>query len=397
MYQIEGYMSNDAKKGLVMTFEYPPHRGGIGTFSYQMALNFTRLGIPIDVYATHHGDSSEKNNCFDQKQDFKVYRFRAYKNLLMKIVGRSNELISYCVRNDVKWIYVCTLRAGLIALICKKMFGVPYFIMGHGTEFARKTILKKLILKNASVCFANSNYTQNMMRRFDIKDVDVVCLGADNVLYDYKLVTEEMVNKIKDKYLLKGYPLILSVGRLNQRKGHDVTLKAISIIKKKYPDVKFVIIGNKVCGEDLYYDQLKDYVLRNSLQNNVCFVSDLSDEELRTFYSISDIFVLSSREYKGDVEGFGIVLIESNLMKTPVIGANTGGIADAIEDGKSGFLYENENYEELAAKIELLLENKSLYTEISEYGYTRAISEYTWFAVFAKIYKRIRESMIEER
>ena len=85
-------------------------------------------------------------------------------------------------------------------------------------------------------------------------------------------------------------------------------------------------------------DVNKKLVKRLNLEKDVKFLGNCDIETRNKFYKMSDIFLMPSITTKNDIEGFGIVFLEANYFKVPVIGTRTGGIVEAIIDGKTGFL-----------------------------------------------------------
>jgi phosphatidylinositol alpha-1,6-mannosyltransferase len=252
-------------------------------------------------------------------------------------------------------------------------------------------------MEQASRLFAISEYTANLMRAQCNQPVTVIPLGADTNQFDPDHKDTLTAKTIRERYDIDGTPILLSVGRLNPRKGHDVTLRALPKIKREHPNVQIVIIGRSMEGEEVYEAELYSFIERMNLTENVRIISIVSSDELKAFYKLADVFILSSRNYRGNVEGFGIVLIEANLMRTPVVASRSGGIVDAVEDGKSGFLYQCEDFEDLAHKVLRLLDNESLRSEMGSYGRERALKDFNWQVVASITWDAIVSQLPETR
>lgn len=91
------------------------------------------------------------------------------------------------------------------------------------------------------------------------------------------------------------------------------------------------------------------------------------------------------------MEGFGLVFLEANLFKVPVIGASSGGIKEAIINGKSGFLIEPNDIHGLIEKINFLYNNQEIKTEMGEYGQKRVITNFNWEELIQKYFKLFNE------
>ncbi len=145
------------------------------------------------------------------------------------------------------------------------------------------------------------------------------------------------------------------VGRINEAKGQYLLIKAVDILIKKGIDVKAYFVGNPM--EKSYLEELKNDVISKNLENNIHFLGFMKNPH--NFYQICDSIVLASKR-----ETFGLVLVEAMGMQTAVIGSNSGGVVEIIEDKKTGLLFEVENENSLADKIQFMIENLELKKEM---------------------------------
>jgi phosphatidylinositol alpha-1,6-mannosyltransferase len=147
-------------------------------------------------------------------------------------------------------------------------------------------------------------------------------------------------------------PVVLTVGRLQKRKGHDVLLQALPEIIRQVPDVLYVIVGE---GEER--PQLEHKIAELQLESHVQMVGELQDQPLIEAYQQCDLFVLPNRDVNGDIEGFGMVLLEAQACGRPVIAGDSGGTAETMQVGTSGLLLDCTAPAELERVIpELLLD-----------------------------------------
>ncbi len=164
--------------------------------------------------------------------------------------------------------------------------------------------------------------------------------------------------------------ILLTLSRLVRRKGHEVVIKAISLIVKKIPQIKYVIAGS---GEKRYEDYLKQLVSKLKLDKNVFFLGYIEEEKKNDLYNACDIYIMNSHKtnQKGDSEGFGITFLESNACGKPIIGTNSGGIPDAINHRVNGLLVEPKQPAKTAEAIFELFNDKALYNQLSNNGLQR--------------------------
>ena len=171
---------------------------------------------------------------------------------------------------------------------------------------------------------------------------------------------------------------ILYVAKFTERKNHLALLKAfkkvISISGLKYPNLKLYLVGpatgaftSKGKEPSPYYMKCLEYVQKSSLGGRVKFYKDVSDEELIELYRHATLFVFPSLE-----EGFGMTLLEAMACGCPCIVNNIEPPSEII--GNAGCLVNAENPEELADKIEELLENTPLRNQLGALARQRAVS-----------------------
>ena len=169
--------------------------------------------------------------------------------------------------------------------------------------------------------------------------------------------------------------VLLSVGRHVPRKKFDLVIKAVSEIKKLKPslNIKYILIGD---GQETL--NLKNLTEQLNLENQIEFLGSCDIEKRNKYYKLSDVFLMPVQTKKNDIEGFGIVFLEANYYKVPVIGTATGGIVEAIIDGETGLLIKPNDLNDLVEKILYLYENENVRKKMGEKGHNRVINEFSW-------------------
>jgi glycosyltransferase involved in cell wall biosynthesis len=257
------------------------------------------------------------------------------------------------------------------------------FITAHGTygveplDRAKGSFLLKRAYRKAKKVICVSKFTERqILKRIKLSNAIVVNNGVDYGKFQKSNVQQKTENK----------KIILSVGALKPRKGYHISIPAIAEVKKKYPDVKYCIVGGK--PPETYLRMIKD----NNLSENVVFFENISDEELINLYYQSDIFLLPSvTENENDFEGFGLVYLEAGACGKPVIGAFGSGAEDAIIDGETGILVPQNDVKKTVEAILKLLDNPIMAQKMGENGKKRA-EEMNWdntVKKYIEIYKKI--------
>jgi phosphatidylinositol alpha-1,6-mannosyltransferase len=123
--------------------------------------------------------------------------------------------------------------------------------------------------------------------------------------------------------------VLLTVGRQVKRKGHDWFIR--KIFSKLPANVLYLVVGD---GPESV--KLKKLVKQHGLQNRIFLLGRQPDRLLKLAYKASDIFIMPNIPVEGDMEGFGIVLLEANLAETPVVASDLEGIKDVVMNGQNG-------------------------------------------------------------
>jgi len=178
----------------------------------------------------------------------------------------------------------------------------------------------------------------------------------------------------------------LTVARLDERKGHDQVIEAVTNLKPRFPNLVYLIVGK---GRE--EQRLRNLANSLGISQEIIFCDYISDNDLPRYYNLCDIFILLNRQstketrLKGDYEGFGIVFLEASACSKPIIAGNYGGIQDAVEDRKSGFIIDGTNPVEIERILTDLIINNQLRKKIGEYGLQRVRQQFDWTIISAKI------------
>ncbi|NGP88283.1 glycosyltransferase family 4 protein [Aliifodinibius halophilus] len=147
---------------------------------------------------------------------------------------------------------------------------------------------------------------------------------------------------------LESHTMLLTVGRMVKRKGHEWFIR--EVMPKLDERVVYVTVGD---GPE--YDSIVKAAEGTSFRDRIFILGRQPDEVLQQAYAAADLFVMPNVPVPGDMEGFGIVLLEANMAETPAVAANLEGIKDVITQGKNGYRVPALDAETFAAKIDEVL------------------------------------------
>jgi glycosyltransferase involved in cell wall biosynthesis len=177
--------------------------------------------------------------------------------------------------------------------------------------------------------------------------VKVLYLGAKNV----KEFAEYELKAYKEELNTENSFIVGFVGRINEAKGQYLLIEALKRLKVKNLDIKVYFVGHAMNEE--YLNSLKQKVKSYNLEKEVNFLGFVNEPS--KFMQICDVIVAASKN-----ETFGLVVIEAMKNQTAIIASNSGGFLEIIDNRINGLLFENENIEDLALKIEELYNDKDL-------------------------------------
>lgn len=365
---------------LLITLGFPPAVGGMQRYLYQRCQAVGRG--EIIVLAPQTAGWRE----FDAQQPFPIHRWSSFlgqvpiiKRLLQLILPLFHALSLYH-RQGFDWVECGQLLPfGLIALLLKRVFGIPYLVWAYGNDVLRPQrypFLRRLlclVLSNADSVVAISQSTKREIVRLGLNPdrIAVIPPAVDTQRFHPQIDGSQVVIR----HRLQGKRVILTVARLVERKGIDMVIKAMPKVLEAIPNVVYLVIG---IGP--YQGKLERLARGLGLEGRVIFVGRVPDEELPYYYNICDLFVLVSRTLadKGEIEGFGIVFLEAGACGKPVIGGRGGGTSEAIEEGVTGLLVDPLDVNEIANAIIRVLQDEELARRLGENGRRRATNQPDW-------------------
>lgn len=269
------------------------------------------------------------------------------------------------------------LPEGLPALVAKSMgvTGPRYACWVHGEDLAvamtsrEHKFLAGIVCRNASMMLCSNGFAARLVASLGVPEdrIRVVHPGVDIERF------HPAVDGEAERKHLKGHPILLTVGRLQRRKGHDTTIRAVALLKNKFPRILYVIAG---IGEE--QARLAQLTKDLAVQPHVVFAGPVGEERLPHLYAACDLFVMPTRQDGRDVEGFGIVYLEAAATGRATIGGNNGGVPEAVEDGTTGLLVSGEDPAELADKLDLLLSDNEQRLRMGAAGRDRVCERFTW-------------------
>lgn len=365
------------KKTLLLTENFPPKEGGSGRWFWEL---YSRL--PNDKVLIVANDTPEGRE-FDKTHELDIVRIElestewglaSTKGLgfywetirkVLKLVKEHGIEEVHCGR---------VIPEGVIARALKLLAGARYncFVHGEDVETAatsrEHSLLVKNVCKNASMLICNSENTANIVRKLGFDSgskCEVLHPGVDTSRFEVAAPD----TSFRQQMGWSGKRVLLTVGRLQRRKGQDFLIKSMPALLKEFPDLFYAVVGRGEC-----YDELISLVDQHKLHDNVCVYPDMDDEALIKCYQQCDIFILPNRTIDNDIEGFGMVLVEAQVCGKPVIAGDSGGTRETMNIGKTGHIIDCSSTENLLKELSPILRNREIVdgeVDIADYAKSR--------------------------
>jgi colanic acid/amylovoran biosynthesis glycosyltransferase len=234
------------------------------------------------------------------------------------------------------------------------------------------------ICKKLVVTFHGSDITA-IPHKYGIKMYDYMFKRVDLVTAGSGFIVNKLINLGCEREKIKLIPMglnitsysrqeygnyFLSVGRLVGVKGFIYSIEAFSLLANEYPDINYYIAGNGPL-----YESLSDAIKNLGMEKRIFLLGGKNDKEIESLYKNAFALIFPSiRDSNGSEEGQGLVIQEAESYELPVIAAKTGGIPEGIIDGKTGFLVNEKNSDELYEKMLFLLKNRNKCSEFGKNG-----------------------------
>lgn len=261
------------------------------------------------------------------------------------------------------------LPAGYAAMRIAAKAEIPYLVTIHGSDLQGtihlnrrcKQAVGQVISGSAAAVFVSEKLRRIARDQFGNREkYTVIPNGVDPEAIDqnaYSQLDSDLTQKT-----------LLSVSNLFPSKGIEYNLSALARLTGKYPEVKYLIIGD---GPERGH--LENLSRELGISKQVEFLGQLPHQQVMSYMAACDIFSLPSWQ-----EGFGIVYLEAMAHGVPVIGCQGEGIEDFVEDSVTGYLVKPRDLDDLVNVLDNLLENPQIRTQIGTNARKHVLENYTW-------------------
>ncbi|WP_319579760.1 glycosyltransferase family 1 protein [uncultured Methanospirillum sp.] len=334
---------------------------GMGTYTFQV---IEKIKTEFDVELIKHpdGDSIEGCRVIDYNRIPGPYWYFSWSKSLA-LAKRSwkkcdlfHNIAQYPISPSISKQYVVTIY-DLIPILYPS-YVTPFY------AWQSRIFLPK-ILQKASLILSISQYTKNdIVERYQI-DPEKIWVTHLGVSDHFHPATQLEIKSLCKRYQLNN-PFILFVGAIEPKKNISSIIRAFHRVRQKNPDIELVIAGKK----SWKYQDLFTLIDSLKLNKSIHFLHFVPYDDLPILYSSASVFVFPS-----NYEGFGLPPLEAMKCGTPVIVSNKSSLPEIV--GSGGIMVEPEDYEGLAKKIIMILNEETIRVEQTEYNLARS-KDFTW-------------------
>jgi len=356
--------------------------GGMNVYVLQLAREFARKGIEVDVFTRYHDPDDPK--IVELETGARVIHLNAgsydaaKEDLFDYIPEFLSELYSFQKSEGTTYDLVHShyWLSGRVGMTLSRTWNVPHVATFHTLaqtklrarvgerEPARRSTVESLVMQDAdAIIVSTEEEKQDVVRLYNAHPQKVTVIPAGVNLDTFKPVNKQIA---RHRVGIHENQVILYVGRIEPLKGIDVLLKAAALLDNT-DDTRVLIVGGNP-GSDTELDRLKALTSELGIDKMVTFTGSVKQNELPNYYSAANVFVLPSHS-----ESFGLAALEAMACGTPVVVSRVGGLKTFIDSGETGYLVPWRCPEPFAQRLEMLLANPRLQEAMGEAARAKAL------------------------
>ncbi|MGK2949817.1 MAG: glycosyltransferase family 4 protein [Acidimicrobiales bacterium] len=374
---------------LFVTNDFPPKVGGIQTMLWEL---WRRLDpTTFAVLTTAHPEAA----AWDEQQPYRVER--TGQRVLLPTPGLVRRIDALAEE----------IGAGLVVLDPALPLGLvgprlarPYAVVLHGAEVTvpgrlpGSSALLRQVLRGASLVVAGGGYPLAEGERAARRSLPHVVIppGVDTERFTPLDPATRTTTRVRFGLPVEG-PVVVSLSRLVPRKGMDVLIRAAGLLAPSHPDLLVAIGGG---GRD----QGRLERLIESTGAPARLLGRIDHDDLPLLYGCADVYAMLCRNrWAGlEQEGFGIVFLEAAAAGIPQVAGASGGAAEAVVDGETGYVVDPpDDVDAVAAALARLLDDPERRAEMGAAGRQRAIDHFEYDGLAARLGAALRACEADER
>jgi len=383
---------------LMLDNEFPPLGGGTGVVNYYLLEELAAYpNVWVDLVTSSRSRDNNELECVSER--ITVFKVPVDNRNIHHSSNR--ELLTYVWRGfrfsrkllrernyDLSFAFA-GVPAGAIGYALHKLAGLPYIVSLQGPDVpgfeARYNhlypfltpIIRSIWRSAAAVVAISRGHQQLANRTMPELEIPIIYNGVDSEAFCPGTGREGPLN-------------VLCVGRLIQRKGQHILLKAAARIIDLQPKTNLVVT---LVGTGDEEDNLKRLAAELGIAQQVRFIGFVAREDMPEVYRKADVFVLPSQN-----EGMSIALLEAMASGLPVVVTNVGGSNELVQSGANGFIVRWADEAALVDSLTTLMLDASLRHRMGQKSREKAVG-FDWSAItseYVQLFQRVLEQAVGE-
>ena len=364
------FKSRNLMKYIIITQTFPPRTGGMQTVMTAIAKRLSTLEKTIvfpDHFVSKDHDISKEN--FSIYNNFTPKLFRSFVKKLLAYQTIENEDIIICD----SWKSI-----NAVPNIANKII-----VLAHGQEYLssnKKYDLIKKSLTRANHIICSSKYTYDLIESLKITDTNKSIIpptySLEKINKRLEIKTFKSSNKVH----------IISITRLEERKGIIPVLKSLGALKKSKSLKPFIW---DIFGIGDQKDEIEEVIKALNLAQYVKLKGAITNKDKEYYLSIADLFIMPSYKVEKSIEGFGISYVEAAAYSIPSIAGQEGGVTDAVLDKKTGWCVNPMNQKQLSKVLLEAINNNKKRELLGRQAQEEFLNSFVGEKVFRKFMKSI--------
>ena len=351
---------------IILTQCFPPRIGGIENLVENLSFE---LSNTHDVLVLADQNDNKKDKLYDNnlKKKLVIKRISGIKFLRKR--KKLSELKKLLVNKKVSCVIGDSWKSFELTIDSINLSFVNTICLAHGNELIIKNTRHRSrvisVMNKISHIVCNSKFTINLVKKIGVTNKNISCIypGVQNNIN----LSEQVIKN------LNGKPILMTLARLEKRKGHKFILSAIAKLKNEYPKIQYVIAGS---GIEL--QNLEKLVIDLDIVDNVIFLGNINNNQKNYLFKKTNLMVMPTSYEPTDrsVEGFGISYLEAAFYGIPSIASNVGGTPEAVLHNKTGLIISD--ISELDSILKNILSDNERLKKLGQNAKTRAERYFLW-------------------
>lgn len=356
-------------KLLVVTNDFPPRQGGIETFVRSLC------GLVDPAELVVFTASMPGCSAYDESLPFRVVRDRS--TMLVPTPRATRHAVRVLTEFGCDWVlFGAAAPLGLMAPALRQAGARRVVAMTHGHETwwasvpGTRSALRR-IGAGADVVTYVSEWCASRIRRV-LPEVEMRRLAPG---VDVERFRPGVGAELRRGLGLDGVPVVTCVSRLVPRKGQDTLIRAWPRVSKAVPGAVLVLVGG---GSDRR--RLENLAAEQGVSDAVRFTGSVPWASIPPYVAMGDVFAMPcrTRRFGLEPEALGIVFLEAAACGLPVVAGDSGGVADAVRHGETGYLVDPYNAVAVAVRLIDLLQSPARAVALGKEGRRWVAGEWTW-------------------